>query len=75
GTGSILQTSGVVGKDPMTIENTRYFTPREVANLMGFPAEFSFSDITSNRQRYRLLGNSLSVSVVSVLMDYLLRRM
>ncbi|KAJ2187701.1 hypothetical protein EV181_002609 [Coemansia sp. RSA 532] len=75
GTGSILQTSGVVGKDPMTVENTRYFTPREVANLMGFPAEFSFSDITSNRQRYRLLGNSLSVSVVSVLMDYLLRRM
>ncbi|KAJ2842421.1 hypothetical protein IWW36_005913, partial [Coemansia brasiliensis] len=29
GTGSVLQTKGVVGQDPMTTENTRYFTPRE----------------------------------------------
>ncbi|KAJ2356531.1 hypothetical protein GGF43_002010 [Coemansia sp. RSA 2618] len=75
GTGSILQTEGVVGKDPMTVENTRYFTPREVANLMGFPAEFSFPEGTSNKQKYRVLGNSLSVSIVSVLMDYLVNRM
>ncbi|KAJ2126319.1 hypothetical protein IW147_000067 [Coemansia sp. RSA 720] len=72
GTGSILQTTGVVGKDLMTIENTWYFTLCEVANLMGFLSKFSFSDITSNRQWYWLLGNSLSVSVISVLMDYLL---
>ncbi|KAJ2667366.1 tRNA (cytosine-5-)-methyltransferase [Coemansia sp. RSA 1199] len=52
GTGYILQTLGVVGKDPMTIKNTWYFTLCKVANLMGFPAEFSFSDITSNRQQY-----------------------
>ncbi|KAJ2683736.1 hypothetical protein GGH99_004267 [Coemansia sp. RSA 1285] len=75
GTGSILQMSGVVGKDPMTLENTRYFTPREVANLMGFPPALAFPSDTSLKQRYRLLGNSLSVSVVSVLMDYLVNRM
>ncbi|KAJ2907536.1 hypothetical protein GGI21_003791, partial [Coemansia aciculifera] len=75
GTGSALQLTGVVGKDPKTRENTRYFTPREVANLMGFPAEFTFPATTSNRQGYRLLGNSLSVSVVAVLMDYLVHRM
>ncbi|KAJ1731313.1 hypothetical protein LPJ61_002597 [Coemansia biformis] len=75
GTGSVLQTAGVVGVDPMTQENTRYFTPREVANLMGFPASLSFPSATSAKQRYRLLGNSLSVSVVAVLADYLLHRM
>ncbi|KAJ1860107.1 hypothetical protein LPJ73_001527 [Coemansia sp. RSA 2703] len=75
GTGSILQLEGAVGKDEMTLENTRYFTPREVANLMGFPADFTLPENTSIRQGYRLLGNSLSVSIVSVLMDYLVRRM
>ncbi|KAJ1829738.1 hypothetical protein LPJ56_000050 [Coemansia sp. RSA 2599] len=75
GTGSILQLQGTVGKDEMTIENTRYFTPREVANLMGFPADFSLPANTSIKQGYRLLGNSLSVSIVSVLMDYLVCRM
>ncbi|KAJ1998649.1 hypothetical protein H4R26_005379 [Coemansia thaxteri] len=75
GTGSILQLSGIVGTDPMTTDNTRYFTPREVANLMGFPAEFGFPATTSTRQGYRLLGNSLSVSVVAMLMDYLIHRM
>ncbi|KAJ2305220.1 hypothetical protein IWW55_002045 [Coemansia sp. RSA 2706] len=73
GTGSILQTAGVVGTDPMTVENTRYFTPREIANLMGFPAAFYFPAATSKRQQYRLLGNSLSVSVVAVLISYLHR--
>ncbi|KAJ2537669.1 hypothetical protein EV175_006653 [Coemansia sp. RSA 1933] len=75
GTGSILQMTGVVGKDPMTLENTRYFTPREVANLMGFPLELEFPSDTSVKQQYRLLGNSLSVSIVSLLMDYLVHRM
>ncbi|KAI7834767.1 S-adenosyl-L-methionine-dependent methyltransferase [Kickxella alabastrina] len=75
GTGSILQLEGVVGTDEMTLENTRYFTPREVANLMGFPEDFSLPAGTTIKQGYRLLGNSLSVSVVSVLMDYLVRRM
>ncbi|KAJ2727118.1 hypothetical protein GGI07_000002 [Coemansia sp. Benny D115] len=75
GTGSVLQIKGVVGQDAMTLENTRYFTPREVANLMGFPKEFTLPETTSVKQGYRLLGNSLSVSVVALLMDYLVRRM
>lgn len=75
GTGSILQLEGQVGKDKMTAENTRYFSPREVANLMGFPVHFSFPETTTNKQGYRLLGNSLSVDVVAVLVDYLVNRM
>jgi len=49
----------------------RYFTPREVSNLMGFPQEFAFPDNISNRTRYRLLGNSLNVVVVSNLIQLL----
>ena len=46
----------------------RYFTPSEVARLMGFPEVFSFPDETSVMQRYRALGNSLNVDVVSHLL-------
>lgn len=50
----------------------RYFTPREVANMHQFPAEFEFPDDITLRQKYSLLGNSLSVTVVADLLRYLL---
>ena len=51
----------------------RYFTPREVANLMGFPDQhFDFPENTSLKTKYRLLGNSLNVIVVSSLLKLLL---
>nr|CAG4651175.1 EOG090X0A4V [Simocephalus serrulatus]SVE94384.1 EOG090X0A4V [Simocephalus serrulatus] len=51
----------------------RYFTPREIANLMGFPNQFDFPLSTSLKTRYRLLGNSLNVFVVSSLFKILLQ--
>ena len=54
------------------LASIRYFTPREVANLHSFPSSFDFPEEISNRQRYALLGNSLSVAVVSCLLKYLL---
>ena len=45
----------------------RYFTPKEVSRLMCFPEDFSFPDSVTNKQRYRLLGNSINVHVVSQL--------
>eukprot|EP00873_Tetraselmis_striata_P012473 jgi/Tetstr1/432737/TSEL_022103.t1 len=50
----------------------RYFTPREVANLHSFPPSFAFPPGITLRQRYALLGNSLSVAVVADLLTYLL---
>ncbi|KAK3907873.1 tRNA (cytosine-5-)-methyltransferase [Frankliniella fusca] len=49
----------------------RYFSPREVARLMCFPEEplFSFPDKTTTKQRYRLLGNSVNVHVISLLIS------
>uniref|UniRef100_A0A1A9W237 tRNA (cytosine(38)-C(5))-methyltransferase n=1 Tax=Glossina brevipalpis TaxID=37001 RepID=A0A1A9W237_9MUSC len=49
----------------------RYFTPREVARLMCFPETFDFPLKISNRQKYRLLGNSVNVKLVSELIKLL----
>lgn len=51
----------------------RYFTPREVANLMSFPIleHFSFPECVTNKQRYRLLGNSVNINVVAYMIKSL----
>ncbi|KAL1827825.1 tRNA (cytosine(38)-C(5))-methyltransferase 2 [Daucus carota subsp. sativus] len=74
GTGSLLSTVQSQTKDKtssLVESGLRYFTPREVANLHSFPKEFQFPEYTSLRQRYALLGNSLSVAVVASLLSYL----
>ena len=50
----------------------RYFSPREVANLMYFPAGFKFPPDTTLNQCYKTLGNSVNVLVVTTLIKYLL---
>ncbi|XP_043081698.1 tRNA (cytosine(38)-C(5))-methyltransferase isoform X1 [Puntigrus tetrazona] len=52
----------------------RYFTPREIANLMGFPADFTFPNHISVKQQYRVLGNSLNVHVVSHLIRLMISK-
>jgi tRNA (cytosine38-C5)-methyltransferase len=49
----------------------RYFTPKEISRLMCFPEDFEFPNDLTNKQKYRLLGNSINVYVVSQLI-YLL---
>ncbi|KAL3498289.1 hypothetical protein ACH5RR_041021 [Cinchona calisaya] len=74
GTGSLLATVQGETKDktvPLEELHLRYFTPREVANLHSFPKDFQFPQHISLRQRYALLGNSLSVGVVAPLIRYL----
>lgn len=43
----------------------RYFTPREICRLMCFPEEFTFPEYITDKQKYRLLGNSINIYVVS----------
>lgn len=52
----------------------RYFTPREIANLMGFPDDFTFPKHISVKQQYRVLGNSLNVHVVSHLIRLMISK-
>lgn len=49
----------------------RYFTPKEIAKLMCFPDNFGFPPEITDRQCYRLLGNSINVLVVSSLLNEL----
>ena len=78
GTGSVLNVSSSNNTGSIEIKSSRnlklrYFSPREIANLMGFPISFSFPNNLTTKQRYRLLGNSLNVWVVSQLVKILLR--
>ncbi|NXJ63033.1 TRDMT methyltransferase, partial [Rostratula benghalensis] len=88
GTGSVLQTAVDVQFESvfkhieelpeeekllkLSTLKLRYFTPREIANLHGFPLEFGFPDKVTVKQCYRLLGNSLNVHVVAKLISLLL---
>lgn len=50
----------------------RYFTPREIERLMGFSSvAIKYPDYMTNRQKYKLLGNSLNVQVVAELIKIL----
>lgn len=45
----------------------RFFSPSEISRLMSFPAEFTFPEVINDKQRYKLLGNSINVKVVGEL--------
>ncbi|XP_063306850.1 tRNA (cytosine(38)-C(5))-methyltransferase isoform X1 [Pelobates fuscus] len=51
----------------------RYFTPKEISNLHGFPLQFGFPEKLTTKQQYRLLGNSLNVHIVAKLITVLLQ--
>lgn len=46
----------------------RFFTPREIARLLCFPEDFDFPAEVTDGQRYRLLGNSVNVRVISLML-------
>ncbi|XP_004691166.1 PREDICTED: tRNA (cytosine(38)-C(5))-methyltransferase [Condylura cristata] len=87
GTGSVLQTTEDVQIETiykslinlseeekltkLLMLKLRYFTPKEIANLLGFPPEFGFPENIAVKQCYRLLGNSLNVLVVAKLINIL----
>ncbi len=53
------------------IGKLRYFSPKEIANLLGFPAEFKFPSNVSIKKQYSLVGNSLHVLTVAELLKLL----
>lgn len=48
----------------------RRFSPREVANLLGFPTDFKLPATLPTRRLWHLLGNSLSLPVVRQLFKF-----
>lgn len=49
-------------------QGVRRFSPEEIARLLHFPANFQFPDRLSVRQKWHLVGNSLSVVAVAELL-------
>lgn len=52
----------------------RFFSSKEVAKLMSFPDTFNFPSAVNEKQRYKLLGNSINVAVVSELIKLMYQR-
>ena len=87
GTGSVIQSEGTVDNftkayrdfvDKEDVEclkplKLRYFTPREISRLLGFPSSLSFPNNVTVKQQYKVLGNSLNVTVVSLLIYSLIK--
>jgi site-specific DNA-cytosine methylase len=70
----LIANNGVASLEQMRELRLRFFSPREVANLLGFPSAedgFAFPATHSSKACWKLLGNSLSVTVVTELMEYL----
>ncbi len=51
----------------------RRFSPSEIARLLGFSDSFAFPDNCTNRQRWKMLGNSLSIDVVKAVLRNVLK--
>ncbi|KAJ9445507.1 DNA (cytosine-5)-methyltransferase [Diplonema papillatum] len=60
--------------DRLEALRVRYFSPDEVRQLLCFPEGFRFHGAATTRQQYRLLGNSVSVGVVTEILAHLLAR-
>ena len=76
----MLQTAQPYRADPVPRDaetlaslRLRFFSPAEIARLHGFPDTHRWPDKTTLRQRYKMLGNGLSVTVVSHLLAYLVK--
>ncbi len=79
GTGSILLMKQDVDRNQSNSDeyvinhgDVRFLDAKEIANLHCFPRAFEFPAELSQLQKYRLIGNSLNVLIVSVLIKLLL---
>jgi tRNA (cytosine38-C5)-methyltransferase len=57
-------------KCPLEDLKIRYFTPREIARLLGYSDDFILNG--SLKSQYKLLGNSMNVVVVECILKYLI---
>merc|ERR1712232_918243 len=50
----------------------RFFSPKEICNLLGFPMDFLLPREMKLQHRYKVVGNSIAVSVATELLRFLL---
>ncbi|CAM9156034.1 unnamed protein product, partial [Ectocarpus fasciculatus] len=79
-TGSLLHKQCPVGKrvtrgPDMSLlhsDQIRFFSPREMLSMFGFPDSYSLPDSMSNRHKYRVIGQSVNVVTVQAMMHSVL---
>jgi len=52
--------------------DVRFFSPKEILNLLGFPASYQVPVDMALKHRYKCVGNSIAVTVCSELLEVLL---
>ncbi|VDK22224.1 unnamed protein product [Taenia asiatica] len=70
GTGSFLEMSQSSRSNSTPFPKIRAFHSKEIARLLCFPEHFDFPEEVSEKQRRRLLGNSINVLVVAHIMKW-----
>lgn len=65
------------GKVPMLFDHSgdheylpRRMTPRETARMQGFPDSFGWPEHVSDTQRYKMVGNSVTVPLVRRVIEH-----
>lgn len=79
-TGSLLHKSCSKGKAVVRSQNMsdihssqiRFFSPHEMLRIFGFPDCFSLPESMTNRQKYRVIGQSVNVITVQAMMHSVL---
>merc|ERR1712129_364696 len=66
--GTALDRKNVAG----AFGNVRFFSPREILNIFGFPRDFLLPLEMPLKHRYKVVGNSIAVTVTSALLRWLL---
>ena len=78
GTGSVFDKRSLTlslstdANEAIVDRDVRYFSPREVARLMCYPESYNFPSHLTPQQKYKALGNSVNVYVISILLSLLL---
>ena len=57
----------------LQVERLRYLSGKELAKLFGFPDRFAFPPDITRQQQWKLMGNSLNVTVASKIVEIGLR--
>lgn len=58
---------------PKSVGLVRFFSPKEILNFLGFPESYKLPRDMELKHRYKVVGNSIAVSVASELLRLLLR--
>lgn len=67
-----IRSGSVLRRPPWSADAVRFFSPDEIARLLGFPQPLPWPETLRLRRRYALVGNSVHVPTVAAVLGQLL---